>query len=124
MKKILLLSLVLFLPACYNITFDSFEYEHYVLLKQNSDAAIPLCGTDAAQSTISSLKNEVDHQALYSGNRSIRPQIASASLQLKEIVDGLYTKYQTGNPSAMYCNEKLQNLSDGTAKIITELGKF
>lgn len=112
------------LSACYNITFDPLEYDRYVSIKQLADNAFSECGTPVVVSRINELKQSADHQYLYSSNRANRPHIAHASQELRDIVDGIYARYQTGIPSEVYCQEKLHNISDGTTKIIKELGRF
>lgn len=121
MKKLAIM-LVLLLPACTNVAFDSLEYDRYITLKEITDNTAQLCGNSSITLTISTLKKSMDHQYLYSSNRVGRPQVADASKNLKELVDGLYTRYQSGIPSIGYCQEKLKNVSTGTDTIIKVLG--
>ena len=124
MNKIAIVMLTILLSACYNIEFDSLEYDRYVFLKQTADNGIKSCGSTTVVSVINKLKQDTEHQFLYSFNRSDRPQIAEASAQLKDMVDRLYIQYQNKTPSLIYCQEKLINISTGTGKIIEQLGRF
>lgn len=123
MKKMLILLVILVLPACYNISFDSLEYDRYITIKELADHAATNCADDIALFQISSLKQTMDHQYLYSSNRAGRPRVASATRSLKEIVDGLYESYQQGTPSVLFCQQKTANISSGADIIIKELGK-
>ncbi len=124
MKKISILMLILSLSACYNLNFDSLEYDRYVTIKQQTDNIISLCGTDSITPKINDLKQSMDHQYLYSSNRQSRPQIATVANELKAMIDGLYTRYQSGTPSKVYCQEKLTNISTGTTAVLHELGRM
>lgn len=124
MKRTLIISMLFLLTSCYNIEFDSLEYDRYVFLKQKIDNSVPACSTPQMSSIVDGIKEDVDHQFLYSSNRADRPHIAESSKQLKDIVDRLQVQYQRGTPSVEYCKNKLQNVSDGTSKIIEQLGRF
>lgn len=124
MKKIITLVLISTLSACYNITFDALEYDRYIFLKQAADTGYAQCGTDNVIPTIAKLKQDMDHQFLYSAGRISRPQVAVASKNLKSVIDRLYDQYQGNTPSVVYCQEKFKNISAGADNLIKELGKF
>jgi hypothetical protein len=122
MKKKLVIVLTILLSACTNVAFDSLEYDRYITIKEVADHTTTLCGDTNINIVIGSLKTSMDHQYVYSSYRTGRPQIADASKNLKDLVDGLYTRYQSGIPSIGYCQEKLKNVSTGTTLIIKVLG--
>jgi uncharacterized lipoprotein YajG len=125
MKKIFILVSTLLLTACVNLSYDALEYDRYLSIYEKANNVVSLCGTPAMQQEVSTLKQEMDHQFLYTMYRPSRSHITTAADNLKEIVDGMYIKYQQPiTPSKVYCEEKLRNISDGVTPIITTLGKF
>lgn len=126
MKKIIILSVLVLMTACYNIQFDSLEYDRYITIKEIADNAIQQCGTPVVIYDISNIKTSMDHQYLYSVNREARPQVASAAASLKELVDGLYNRYASSSepPSIAYCQEKFKNISLGATTVVRTLGRL
>ena len=50
--------------------------------------------------------------------------MSEVTKNLKDIVDGLYTRYQKETPSRGYCQEKLKNVSLGSSTVIRALGRL
>ena len=124
--KILYVIPFLFLTGCVNLTFDALEFDRYLQIQETADVANLSCGTPSFTLTLSKLKADVDHQVAYSTLRGGgRPQVAAAGTDLKAIVDGLYSKYQSETtPSVEYCKLKTNNIAAGASLIVKELGKL
>ena len=123
MKSILIM-LILCLPACVSLQFDSLEYDRYITIKEIADTSIQSCNEPTINDRVKELKLLMDHQYLYSFNREARPQVAEAATNLKDIVDKLYNRYKQGQPSVAYCQEKLNNVSLGATTVVRVLGRL
>lgn len=125
MKTLIIIPFI-FLTGCINLTFDALEFDRYLSIGEIATVATSMCGTTEFPIILSKLKSDVDHQVSYSSHRGgCRPQVAKAANELKDIVDGLYDKYQTNTiPSVEYCKQKTTNISTGSEIIVKELGRL
>ena len=123
MKYLYLLSL-LFITSCATISFDALEYDRFISIQEKAISMKQLCGTPDIQLAITQLKQDMDHQYTYEMYRAIKPIIADASKNLKDIIDNFYLTSKDKPTSMIYCTQKLDNISIGSQLLIKELGKF
>ena len=126
MKKLIATGvLLLAMTGCYNIAFDSTEFNNMLTMREIADTITLACGTSDVNTFLNVLKHDTDHQYDYSILRTGgRPQIAKAITDIKNLVDEFYNKYQIGTPSVEYCKLKSKDISIGTDRIVNELGKM
>lgn len=121
--KILIYSLVaISLIGCSNITFDGLQYDRYVSLVEDSAKLKEMCDEPGFRKHLDELKADANHMQMYASFRSNSPEVLSSTNHLSGMVDELYTKYQTGNPSKAYCVEKLDMISAGAKTVAATLG--
>lgn len=125
MKKIPIVLSALILASCVNFNFDPVEYDGFVRISEISTNAIYSCGTESIIPNIKLLKTTVDHQVLYTKNRTSRVKIADSTQELSNIVDGIYNRYnQNILPSKFYCEEKLKHITEANQIILNIEGKL
>lgn len=125
-KSLLIMTVAVTLSGCINLSFDSLEYDRYILLKEKTDIMQTQCESPDIKQQISDLKYQVDHQVRYSSYRkATREHISESALSLKQMVDKFDMMYKSDTkPSTEYCKQKLENISTGLQLILQEVGKL
>lgn len=122
MKYIIYLSVIMAAVGCSNITFDGLQYDRYVSLVEDSARLKHSCGAPGFKRHLEELKSHTDHMKMYASLRSNSPEVLATTDHLAGMVDELYTKYQTSDPSNAYCFEKLDMISAGAKTVAATLG--
>jgi hypothetical protein len=124
MRKLICLAPLL-LSGCANFVFDPVEFNNMVTVKELTTTAYNQCGTPEAAKPIDQIQRLIDHQLLYSSYREARSvEFNIAIINLKEIADGLSSRYKTEVPSKVYCQEKLKLIASGSSTIARILGRL
>ena len=124
MKNTIAVLIMVGLVGCASLTFDPVEYDRYVTLKMTADAAIPECGTDKINNSVTQLSDLIAHQYISTLNRSGRGAITDATTEMASLISNLQIRYKEGTPSTGYCQEKLKNISSGASTILHTLGNM
>ena len=125
-KKSLLIGLpIILLASCANLQFDPVEYNNAITLKELNGDVHQKCGTPDVIPAIHDLKKAVDRQEVYTEHRAGREHITKATMNLQEIVNGLYVAYQNNpNHSTQFCIDKSDLINTSLGLIVNELGEL
>ena len=119
MRNILMIISAL-LVSCASLTFDAGEFDRFTSMKHMSDSLISECGTPSINKSVDELYIITEHQFEYTAHRPGRAQITKATADVFIMTASL--KQHVGEYSKIYCQEKLKNISAGTAIIIHTIG--
>jgi hypothetical protein len=125
MKKILILSSILFLGACsIAATFDEHQNMLLAEIKVDSGRMIHSCPRLNYQDIDSKLKYRAELFSAYSQNLSNNDELSKASQIMNKMIAELETQYKDpkNEPSPAYCVEKLTNISDASARLLKAMG--
>ena len=116
---------LILLASCANLQFDPVEYNNAITLKELNGDVHQKCGTSDVLPAILDLKKAIDRQEVYTEHRSGREHITQATINVQEIVNGLYVAYQR-NPahSTQFCVDKTDLINNGLGLIINQLGEL
>jgi hypothetical protein len=124
MKKILSILAISTLVGCANVTFDSNEFDRYVTIKTISDKAKLKCGTSDVQPYVLAMSDMATHEQVYAQYKWGSSQMLDASTNLNSIITNFNTMLNTTPISKKYCEDKMDNISQGAVRVMQTLGRF
>lgn len=126
MKKILSIIAISTLVGCANVTFDSNEFDRYVTIKTISDKAKAQCGVSdvKVQVYVSAMSDMAVHEQIYAQYKWGSSQMLDASTNLSSIINNFSDMLTKGPVSKKYCEEKMDNISQGSIRVMQTLGRF
>ena len=126
MKKILSIIAISTLVGCANVTFDSNEFDRYVTIKTISDKAKAQCGVSdvKVQVYVSAMSDMAVHEQVYAQYKWGSSQMLEASTNLTSIITNFNNMITKGPVSKKYCEEKMDNISQGSIRVMQTLGRF
>lgn len=126
MKKILSIIAISTLVGCANVTFDSNEFDRYVTIKTISDKAKQQCGVSdvKVQVYVSAMSDMAVHEQVYAQYKWGSSQMLDASTNLSSIINNFSDMLTKGPVSKKYCEEKMDNISQGSIRVMQTLGRF
>lgn len=124
MKKILLTLAISTLVGCANVTFDANEFDRYVTIKTISDKAKLKCGTPDVQPYVLAMSDMATHELIYAQYKWGSSQMLDASTNLNSMIVNFNDMLNAGPVSKKYCEEKMDNISQGTIRVMQTLGRF
>jgi hypothetical protein len=124
MKRILSIIAISTLVGCANVTFDANEFDRYVTIKLLSDKAKASCGTLDVQSYVTLIDDLAIHEQIYAQYKWGSSQMLTASTNLSSMVSNFNNMLSTAPVSKKYCEEKMDNISQGAIRVMQTVGRF
>lgn len=115
---------VVILSACSQVQFDPVEYDRLVYINRNAEVGRTQCGTKDVVTTITIIGELIEQQDIYAAHRPNRSWLSRSSHRLSDTFDGLKKRYKDKSPSATYCQEKFEMISNETMTMINGEGKL
>lgn len=124
--RFFIIMILLMLSGCFNLNFDSLEYDRYIGIYESTSVPDVVCKDRNTMIKKSHELNEmVNRQFTYTKHRVNRQFITNAAANLKVMVDN-FQEYVINHEdvSTYYCEEKIKNINDGAINIIDALGNL